>query len=1671
MGRTQTSRGRSQSSTSQHPLWTKLLMNASSMIEIAILKVENPSCLWGRIVKGRGIPNESPKEYGELQVNMNLYYHAVNQDVKQIKPTSLAEGQVCVVYFSACKKWCRAVVESLPVGNQAMCFLVDHGERIIVRSDEVRAPLEKFLQLPFWVRKYHLSGLHPLRLQVSICEEKAVLVPSTQWDSSATRYLHNLLQASTQMEAVLLDTLSGSTAIELYLTIRNVKICANDDLVTKRFACSTSEETLGGALSGLADQPPAVLGCDIFQDTDNFLATSGTPQLYLTFGEKEEGDEPVTQTVPEQGEPGRAAPQTQGELGRASPQTQGEPGRAAPQTQGEPGRAAPQTQGEIPAWCNGGSPAVQPPGSGPDAVEVKGVKLSAGGDVAGGPVTQTPTQKETIEEELACARLLQFLNPDPLKLDLDSPEATQGRSDQEGRIGVLVHSAFPMEPCSSLASAPILDSYRRILQRQKCFGLSLAEGYSWPAVARGCDTVLISHSGGDPLTYLPPLLTHMQLISVFSSLSARSGPLAVILCPGWGKAQTVYDRLEESHSLQSLHPTVVLVGQARDEAKAVHIPKNCLVVVTTPFSLARLLPVHCFLFLRLCHLVLDEADQLFSRAPDQMSSILQYFQKVTASEDRVSCPRQIVAVGRRWSPSMEDLLLSYMKHPCVVITVMEEAALYGNVHQIVLLFLDCTKVSGLLGALDLTPGVRQKTLIITSSPEEVEHVFQAVNKTSAFSLKAHEGMTYQFDFVMEQWRKEIGPGTHVILVSTDACLQALGIQDASCVVHYSFPSSPRRFGDRLACMVDNFCNRSDKECPRPSSPPKSVLLLTERNSRHVTGVLRYLRRTGAALPPELLHFARGVGQAKELQRAGRPLCSYLKSYGFCRDSSVCPDRHSLCPSQDQPCHPSSGSIVVLPLYIKTASQYCGRIVSGIDDCYESLAANMAAHYATEKLMAVEVLEGGLYCVQEKETYHRVQVTVVPERGERLFLSVQARFLDEGREQEVKAHQLLQLPPQFHSLPPQALEIILCRVKPIDGEVDWNPKVTRAISQKIRGLQHQAKVVLSLGNTIFVDPMVRMTRLPALKTFIHQHNVHTEILNTGMGTTNPQHLDLLRELTQRAEPAAEEGEEQEEEGSQMKGLEGSLEGSQVTMDDEGQAAEKAVTCRRRAAVESLCCGQEGSEDPPSSQKQGPTEPPPQSYREGPTEPPPQSYREGPTEPLPQSYREGPTEPLPQSYREGPTEPPPQSYREGPTEPPPQSYREGPTEPLPQSYREGPTEPPPQSYREGPTEPPPQSYREGPTEPPPQSYREGPTEPPPQSYREGPTEPLPQSYREGPTEPLPQSYREGPTEPPPQSYREGPTEPPLQSYREGPTEPPPQSYREGPTEPLPQSYREGPTEPLPQSYREGPTEPPPQSYREGPTEPLPQSYREGPTEPPPQSYREGPTEPPPQSHGGETAAAVTTQDRRPDAEQWSSLIANLKHAARTLGNSDMKEFKQLISTVHSAVGNGQSTATKHAVKAEKVANVTGFQGAIKVDAPKSLLHPQVKWFQRKDVVVISVKLINPVAQSCDFFPERVVYSAKVNNSRYRADLELLLPVAADRCSWEMKCNEPVITLVKRERGEWEALLKRKSNFVSLDFDHFEDESETPNGLVGSGDWFVEGTGEDGNYVSSASGSESD
>ncbi|XP_078139145.1 uncharacterized protein tdrd12 [Centroberyx gerrardi] len=1783
------------------------------MLKISILKVENPSCLWGRVVQRPGGDAESPEQYEELQVRMNLFYHDVSQDVRRLKPPALQEGQVCVVYWCVLRSWCRAVVESVfldSVSCQARCLLVDHGERLIVPSDQIRVAVQNFLQLPFCVRRFCLAGIKPTTLRVSVCEEKAELIPSGQWDSSATLHLHNLLQASTQTEAVLHEAEAETTCIELYLTVRSVKICVNDDLVAKKFAYYSRESVQSGGLEE-AERRPAMLTSDPFSQTDAFLPflpflTSHTPTAhthsapdrltaagpadllsstallqkipqtceavsdgsgdtdsslaaaltknlslfrFLKFlnpfcGRQQAvsrtdqnghlnngrpGETPVatntcpgpdrytantcpgparytantcpgpanpcpgpanpcpgpdryttdtcpgpantcpgpanpcpgldryttdtcpgpantcpgpanpcpgpdrytTDTCPGPANtcpgpantcpgpdrytantcpgpantcpgpantcpgpanpcpgpdryttntcpgpdrytantcpgpdrytanpfpgpdrytantcpgpdrytantcpgpdrytgntcpgpdrytanpfpgpdryttntcpgpdrytgntcpgpdrytantcpgpanpcpgpdrytanpcpgpanpcpgpdrytanpcpgpdrytanpcpgpdrytantcpgpdrytantcpgpdrytantcpgpdrytantcpspdrytaytcPGPANPcpspdshcsckafthQRDCNTGRASiaqyevlsvyierttcdkgPVLDLNPGRPASVTQADLSFSSGHSRAEDPFPSDQAEPQAEPQAEG---TSTPSTITSSPSTITSSPSRAAETgSRLSSEEDLACSRLLEWLNPEPLTSDPDSADDSVCPSDPSRSL-VLVRSALPLEPCSSLERAPVTSGLCRVLRRRRYGALSLADRYSWPAVARGCDTLLVSHAADQPLSYLPPLLTHIQLNSVFSLLTSSTGPIAVLVCPGWEKAQAVSDLLEESQVTAMLRPLTVLLGVAKDEAKAVRIPKNCLLLVTTPFSLVRLLACHCFLFLRLYHLVLDEADQLFSLAPDQMATILQHFRKVTSSEEKTSCPRQLVAVAKRWTNHMEGLLANHMSCPCVVMTVAEEAALYGNVQQVILLALESSKVSVLLGALDFSPDVGQKTLVVANSAEEVEDVFKAVSNTSAFCLKTHEGLTHQFDFVTQQWKKDIGPGTQVILVTTNECLVAMGIRDATCVVHYGFPSSPRLFGSRLFCMADNFRNPSDPDppdgCPRPA---RSVLLISERNARHVVGVLRYLRRTDAPLPPELLSFAEGVHLAREDQKTGRPLCSQLKSFGVCRDSSVCPDRHRFRSHLDRSVLPAAGVIEVLPLYIKSASVFCGRIVRKEDGGFDSLVSEMASCYAEKKPGAEEVEEGNLYAVQEDQTFHRVKVLSVPDRGERLFFSVLVQFVDEGREEEVKSHQLLQLPARFQTLPPQAVEIIVCRVKPADAEPSWNPKVTRTISQKIRGLQHRARAVLSLGNTVFVDPMVRVSQLPGMKTLINEYDVVTEILNSGMGAANPQHLDLLRALCEGG------GATSPQEANHIAGSEDSSAALELRL----QAVEEALAEAFRAA---------------EGRKLSAPEP---------------------------------------------------------------------------------------------------------------------------------------------------------------------------------------------------------------------------NWFPVPVPPEPELHR----------------------------VPVCDQEPRSDVQ----------------------------------VRTGRSSE-----------HTAGLQA----DGQTISLHPQVCWYQRSDCVMVTVKLISPESQSCRFYPERAVYSGRVTGRRYRADLQLHAAIAAERCCWEMKSNQPVLRLVKQQQGHWDRLLRDKSIFVSYDLEHFEEEEDrTLNGVR-----FVENTGEDSCYVDSDSGSESD
>ncbi|XP_073651855.1 putative ATP-dependent RNA helicase TDRD12 isoform X6 [Tursiops truncatus] len=1033
------------------------------MLHVLVLKIEDPGCFWV-IIKGCSPFLDHEVDYQKLNSALNDFYNSMCQDI-EIKPLTLEEGQVCVVYCQELKCWCRAVIKSIVSSADhylTECFLVDFAKYVPVKSKNIRVAVETFMQLPYRAKKFRLYCTKPVTLHIDFCEDSAEIVPAKKWDSAAIRYFQNILKAATQVEAKLCAVEEDTFEVYLYVTTKNEKVCVNDDLVAKNFAYYVSP-TENKNLDSL-EKPRLNIKSASFSSKLNPALTLWPMFLQGEDSQRMEKSSGLTFLAKSLQHPW---PKGVGDLGPTS-RILVEPiydvdadKDTAIKYNTDSLRDSPKKKSEKKQQC----------------VSLKDVNKCAESSVYW-PMKRGITTYA--DPDTPAARLLQFLNPDHLRADGIS-DLQQLQKLKSGSRQPLVVLRTRVEPCLSINTAPLSADLKK--------------------------------------------------------------PLAVIVCPGWKKAQLVFELLGD-YSVSSrpvVHPVVLTIGLHKDEAKNMKLPSGCNVIVTTPHSLLRLLKYQSLLFLRLCHLILDEVEILFSEANEQMFPILDNFKKIIEVEERESAPHQIVAVGVHWNRHIEQLIKEFMNDPYIVITAMEEAALCGSVQQVVRLCLECEKTSTLLQTLDFVPSQAQKTLIFTGSVAETEIVCKVVESSSVFCLKMHKEMTFNLKSVSEQWKKKLSSGSHIVLALTDDCTPLLAITDATCVIHFSFPSSPKIFGGRLYCMSDHFQSLTEQGSPaeQREKKTKSVLLLTERNACHAVGVLRYLERADTKIPSELYEFTAGVLEAKEDKKARRPLCPYLKAFGFCKDKRICPDRHHVNPEVDMPRKlsnqtlPVFGYIKIIPFYVLNATNYFGRIVDKHVDLYATLAAEMKAYFedSSNKTTVEKVEKFGLYGLAEKVAFHRlrpllscrVQVLEVSQKEDTWALdNVLVKFIDEGRTKLITRDQLLHLPESFHTLPPQAVEFIVCRVKPADNEIEWNPKVTRYIHHKINGKLHDAKVMLALGNTVWIDPMVHTTKLENLRTSVIDYNVRAEILSMGMGIDNSEHVEQLKKLYKGAKmPTFEE----------------------------------------------------------------------------------------------------------------------------------------------------------------------------------------------------------------------------------------------------------------------------------------------------------------------------------------------------------------------------------------------------------------------------------------------------------------------------------------------------------------------------------------------------------------------
>ncbi|KAI0234725.1 hypothetical protein LSAT2_014939 [Lamellibrachia satsuma] len=91
---------------------------------------------------------------------------------------------------------------------------------------------------------------------------------------------------------------------------------------------------------------------------------------------------------------------------------------------------------------------------------------------------------------------------------------------------------------------------------------------------------------------------------------------------------------------------------------------------------------------------------------------------------------------------------------------------------------------------------------------------------------------------------------------------------------------------------------------------------------------------------------------------------------------------------------------------------------------------------------------------------------------------------------------------------QGIELFCCRIRPVDNDINWTDKASVFVSELIEGQELEGNIVLSLGCSLWLDPMVKRSHLQAINVTINETCIHTQLLQNELAIENPQHLHML-----------------------------------------------------------------------------------------------------------------------------------------------------------------------------------------------------------------------------------------------------------------------------------------------------------------------------------------------------------------------------------------------------------------------------------------------------------------------------------------------------------------------------------------------------------------------------------
>lgn len=1027
--------------------------------------------------------------------------------------------------------WYRAKIMQMfqtPQGSIIRSLLVDGGGTVCTTKTRIRKLPDKFLDYPHQEMTCIFNNLVPVTIGSS-ADLKMSLKKSNNWDSSATKYIEDLIQgAKTSIKIVDVDE-DNIHHVILYVDKVNKQLLnVNENLVYKKYATIKSMDDEILSQQPIQQPAPSVQSAKL--KSQSYM----TPNLRL---EKEKQQKKIELQCNKQ-----AADLLSLINGGSTKQ------RPSNVLQPSENSGSELSDIDTPVRTPFSNPAMIANKLGQRSTDflTRGFGMAEEKeDLKQKSVTFSLNVSEKQIKEVHAVQMDEKPDSDiTVARNVDSSFLSQalcggirnlckGTNQQPKFLDddVLVYGKLKRDPFQNINQLNLQLPLKSSLSEMNALNPSSFQKHMWPAVAAFRNVVGIAEIGtsleSKVLSYILPILCNMiGQEGVYNTLGKQNAPFLIICVAGWEEARFVYDICDvlTKYYRKKVNIDIRYGGMTDVAERNIRLLNGCDIFITTVPSLNEVLNQNFLLLDRLCHIIFDNADILVETFTEDIKKFMNNYATILKKTGNTH-NKQIIAVSRKWSYGIHSLVNSYLDDPLVIIANKIEGALFAKVPIVPEICNSDDRLDHLINFVE-TEASDENAIIFTNSATGAEKLHEELKSYSIISSLITDYTTpLDIKDTKLAWNSACAKSKRNVMILSDNAILLANLKNATVVIHYDYPQKKSNFGNRLGCLLNSIRENENKE------KPKSLLcqiFITEKNNgfRYCTGLVKIIIRAGQNIPELLKSMASSSYELKEEQKEFSDICPSLKLFGECRYIEDCQERHTVFKEKDLlGLYPSTGFVKIIILDVITASSFWGRIIehhlpydpagSNYDTTvYLKLNMAMQLHYSSAECRKLcTSAEKFDICVINTDDFgfQRVRIEDMVEKENERPKNLLVFGIDCGFTQKVEFSKLFVCADQFVKTSPQAVEVIACCVKPIEKGKSWTGEAVEDIRKKVSGKTMEGRVQLTLQNTIWVDPLVEKKVMCGIKTKTYSIDIGRDLLQLGYADRNKKHVEKLRKL--------------------------------------------------------------------------------------------------------------------------------------------------------------------------------------------------------------------------------------------------------------------------------------------------------------------------------------------------------------------------------------------------------------------------------------------------------------------------------------------------------------------------------------------------------------------------------